>query len=582
MRGSPAAETRPAKILNRDGERPITLSLNTIGIKARAAALARALRLPRWRLGINGLLVMVALYLALGQNAAFWHQVRSTLPAALGLREYFLLGSLFVTLSVLLVLALLVLSARAIVKPALTIFLLTASVCGYFMTAFGVVIDDQMIVNLLQTNAAEAGELVSGPLILHVLLGGILPAALVWRVQLACGSRFQELLRRLSLAAVALTVLLVCVLGNYKTLSLWFRGHHEVRMYTNPTYPINALIGQLKTAYKTADEPLQQIATDATRRPLASGKPRVVVLVVGETARAANFQLAGYGRATNPKLSAIDGLVSFSQLWSCGTATAVSVPCMFSRLGRSAFTDAKARTEENLLDVLQRTGVSVLWRDNNSNCKAVCARVPSEDFRRLKIDGLCNADGCYDEVVLHGLDELIASGTADRFIVLHLLGSHGPSYYKRYPPAFRRFVPDCAQDDVQSCSRAAIVNAYDNTILYTDHVLAQLVELLKRHQDQVDPVMLYMSDHGESLGENGLYLHGLPYAIAPDEQKHVPFLLWSPATDRGCVESRRDGAYSHDNLFHTVLGLFAVSTREYDDHADILRGCSPSADGAST
>lgn len=529
--------------------------------------------LPRGRISINSLLILVALYLAVVQNQSFWRQVLLVLPAEHGVQEYRLLACLFVGLNVLLLLVMALLSARVLVKPVLIFLLIVAAVCSYFMDSFGVVIDQSMILNAVQTDAREAGELLRPAMALHVLITGFLPAFLVARVELLSGSRLRETLRRIVLLIVALSTLTACLLTNYKDVSLWARTNRHVRTYVNPTYPLHAVSRTIKTAYKSPDGPVAPIAPDAVRAPSASAKPRVVVMVVGETARAANFQLAGYARATNPELSAIDGVVSFSQMWSCGTATAISVPCMFSRLGRSRFSRSRARDEENLLDVLKRTGVDVLWRDNNSDSKGVATRVAYEDDRALKIDGLCDAEGCHDEVLLHGLDELLASGTEDRFIVLHLLGSHGPSYYKRYPPAFKKFEPECAQDDVQDCSRQAIVNAYDNSMLYTDHVLAQLIALLQRHQDRIEPAMLYLSDHGESLGENGLYLHGLPYAVAPDDQKHVPFVFWSPEHDLGCLRARAAQPYSQDNLFHTVLGLFAISTQEYQPKRDIAGAC---------
>lgn len=544
---------------------------------SRALLRGIAQRVPRGRLGTNSLLLLMALYLSMTQNRAFWNQVWQVLPADRGATVYALLGSLFVALNVLLLLAMAPFSARRIVKPVLVLFLLTASVCSYFMDSFGVVIDESMIVNAMQTDPREAGELLSLQMMLHVLAYGLLPALLVARVEIRSGTRLGEIGRRCVLVLVALGVLLGCVLANYKSISLWARTHRHVRMYVNPTYPLHALGQQLAALRKTPQAPPLPIATDALHRPAVSGKPRVVVMVVGETARAANFQLAGYERATNPELSKIDGVVSFSQLWSCGTATAVSVPCMFSRLHRSSFSRSKARKEENVLDVLQRTGVSVTWRDNNSDSKGVAERVSYQDFRRHKGSGaspLCDAESCRDEILLEGLDDEIASTTGDRIIVLHLLGSHGPSYYKRYPAEFRRFTPDCAQDDVQSCSRETIVNAYDNTMLYTDHVLARLIRLLERHQDQVEPTMLYMSDHGESLGESGIYLHGLPYAVAPEEQTHVPGVVWSPSLDLACVRAHRMRVYSHDNLFPTLLGLFSIQTTEYHEGDDMLAGCA--------
>lgn len=548
-------------------------ALSSSAREVRASSRIGALRIPRGRLGTNGLLLIVALYLSATQNHAFWSQVSRVLPVEHGSSVYGLLVSLFVGINVLLLMATAPFGARRIVKPVLMLFLITAAVCSYFMDSFGVVIDESMIVNAMQTDVREASELLSMPMLLHVLLYGIVPAILVARVELVGGTRLRELGKRCLLILLALAVLLACVLANYKSVSLWARTNRHVRMYVNPTYPMHSIGQQVASLYKAPDAPPLPIAPDAVRLPAVSGKPRVVVMVVGETARAANFQLAGYGRATNPELSRIEGVVSFNQLWSCGTATAVSVPCMFSRLHRTSFSRSKAGKEENLLDVLHRTGVSVSWRDNNSDSKGVARRLAFEDFRRHRLATLCDAENCRDEILLEGLDDLLASTTGDRIVVLHLLGSHGPSYYKRYPAEFRKFVPDCAQDDVQSCSRETIVNAYDNTMLYTDHVLAKLIGILERHQDQIEPTMVYMSDHGESLGEGGIYLHGLPYAVAPDEQTHVPGVIWSPSHDLKCVQARRMRAYSHDNLFPTLLGLFSIQTREYREGEDMLGGC---------
>ena len=532
-----------------------------------------AWRLPQVRLGTNALLLLVALYVSLTQNHAFWKQVARKLPPPHDPAGLALLASLFVALNVLLLLAMAPFSARRTIKPALALFLLTASVCSYFMDSFGVVIDESMIVNALQTDAREAGELLTLPMLLHVSIFGLAPAILLWRIELQRGPALAELARRSALLVLALTLLFTCLLANYKTVSLWARTNRHVRTYVNPTYPAYAVVENLRNRMRAPDGPPVPIATDAVRLPSPSGRPRVVVMVVGETARAANFQLAGYARETNPELAKTPGVVSFDQAWSCGTATAMSVPCMFSRLGHAGFSRAKARREENVLDVLHRTGVTVSWRDNNSDSKGVATRVTYDDFRRRGAPELCHEEVCYDEVLLQGLDDLVADARSDRLVVLHLMGSHGPSYYRRYPPAFRHFVPDCAQDDVQGCSRESIVNAYDNTMRYTDHVLARIIEILSHHSGASDTSLVYLSDHGESLGEDGLYLHGLPYAVAPQEQKHVPLVLWSPSHDTACLQARARQPESQDNLFPTLLGLFGVQTSEYRGEADLFAGC---------
>jgi lipid A ethanolaminephosphotransferase len=541
--------------------------------RARASSWPR-LRVPAVRMGTNALLLLVVLYIAATQNRTFWNHALQALPAARGPQDYSLLACLFVTLCVLLVLVLAPFSTRRLLKPALSLLLVVAAACSYFMDTYGVVIDKSMIANLMLTDPRESSEILGPALLLHVLATGLVPALLVWRVELVRGSRVRELLRRVLLVLAAVGLMLGSVLADYKNVSLWARNHREIRTYVNPTYPLFSLYRHAKGGHRKKG-PVAVIAADATRVAARSGKPRVVILVVGETVRAANFQLTGYARHTTPELAAIDGVVAFNQVHSCGTSTAVSVPCMFSRRGRGQYRHSQALAEENLLDVLQRAGIEVRWRDNNSNSSDVTARVPSEDVRHVHVEGLCSAESCYDEVLLRGLDAQLAVASHDQLIVLHMLGSHGPSYYRRYPPAFRRFVPDCARDDVQHCSRESIVNAYDNTILYGDHVLARVIRMLEERGDRVEPTLLYLSDHGESLGEDGLYLHGLPYAMAPDVQKHVPLVVWSPSLDQACLAALRDRPYSHDNLFDTVLGLFAVSTTQYRPQADILHDCAP-------
>jgi lipid A ethanolaminephosphotransferase len=307
----------------------------------------------------------------------------------------------------------------------------------------------------------------------------------------------------------------------------------------------------------------------------------LTVLVIGETARAANFSLNGYPRPTNPLLSQVPDLVNLSHVFSCGTDTAQSVPCMFSGLGRRAYSYERAVQREGLLDILQRAGFSVLWRENQSGCKGVCRRVPTEFVTTMDYRKFYEVGSSLDENLLTGLQEKIDQLPGDGVIVLHMMGSHGPAYYQRYPSAFEQFQPTCKESQFSRCTRAQIVNSYDNTILYTDHILARLIGLLQANDAKdVATAMIYVSDHGESLGESNLYLHGLPYALAPDVQKHVPMLLWlSPRfqagvhADMGCLQRRKDEPASHDNLFHSVLGLLDVHTKVYDRGLDLFARC---------
>jgi lipid A ethanolaminephosphotransferase len=279
---------------------------------------------------------------------------------------------------------------------------------------------------------------------------------------------------------------------------------------------------------------------------------------MGETARADRFSLNGYARDTNRYTRSLD-IVNFDSVSACGTSTADSVPCVFSRLERSDFTHARFAQEESLLNTLDRLGIQTFWRDNSTGCKHVCI---DEDFEQLATaddPAFCNDTGCFDELLLEELNGLIEDDRNDHFIVFHQRGSHGPAYFSDTPEWSKAFLPECERKNLRDCSLETINNAYDNTIVYTDFFLAQIIERLQHESDRYDTAMFYVSDHGESLGEKGLYLHGLPYSFAPDEQTQVPMIFWgSPGFfARNELESRCIGASaknptSHDAIFHTV------------------------------
>jgi lipid A ethanolaminephosphotransferase len=538
--------------------------------------------LARWQPGPNQLLVLVALFITTTQNLSFWREATALLPAERDSQEALFLGGLFVAVWAWLVIVLSVFSARFILKPALIVLVLVSAVCSYFMDTFHVVIDEVMVTNVLQTDARETSDLLGLRFFLHFALMGVVPAVLIARVRVRYGRFGRESLRRVVLVVLAFLALIGAVLPNYKTFTLWAREHHHLRMYMNPTHALYSVYRHAEHSLRgPAQHALAVIGEDARLVPADSGRPRVVILVVGEAARAASFQLDGYARPTNPELGRIPGLLNYPRVYSCGTSTAVSLPCMFSPLGRAAFKRSEAASRENLLDVLQRAGVDVLWRDANSGCKGICARVVTENLAATRGNPLCQDGACFDEILLQDLAGRLARRGRSQFVVLHQQGSHGPAYYKRYPEAYRRFLPECAQEDqVQTCPREHIVNTYDNTILYTDHVLAQVIALLKSREAEFDSVMVYASDHGESLGENGIYLHGLPYVLAPDEQKHIPFLVWfsrgapeAQRLDPACIAARRTEEYSHDNLFDTALGLMGVRTAIYRQDRDMFAPC---------
>ncbi|GEA08686.1 hypothetical protein KUL42_34470 [Alteromonas sp. KUL42] len=330
----------------------------------------------------------------------------------------------------------------------------------------------------------------------------------------------------------------------------------------------------VRNTYLYAELPYRVLDESPVLAGDAAVEPHTTVVVVGETARADKFASNGYYRQTTRNIESL-GAVSFSHVESCGTATAVSVPCMFSRLNREEYESRVADKQDNALDVIQRAGVNVTWIDNNSSCKGVCKRVETIEFDPTRDPNLCNGEFCFDQILLNELrSELQKKPDQNRIIVLHMIGSHGPTYYLRYPPEFARFLPDCPSSDIQHCSEEQLINTYDNTIVYTDYIIGQVIEMLS---DVPDSSMLYVSDHGESLGENGIFLHGFPYSLAPEAQTHVPLVFWNSHFDntqfKACVEQRSQQPFSHDNLYDTLLGLTHITSRSYQSDMDIFQAC---------
>jgi len=313
--------------------------------------------------------------------------------------------------------------------------------------------------------------------------------------------------------------------------------------------------------------------------PFEDPHKTVLVIVLGEAARAKNFSLYGYKRETNPFLKQQD-IIHFNEVASCGTATAVSVPCMFSHLTRTDFDVADARYTENLLDILKTAGYKILWFENDDGCKGVCDRAEVQHMVEINNPKYCYGRYCHDEALLDGLPEIFDSIKGNTVIVLHTMGSHGPTYYNRYPDNFRKFTPTCDTSDIQNCTQEQVVNTYDNTILYADYIVSSVIDMLKKHPEY-EAGLIYVSDHGESLGESNVYLHGLPYVMAPKEQKQIPMILWMNETmkrwdyvDYDCMRKEAaQSTYTHDNLFHSIIGLLEVKTHVYNKEYDIFRGC---------
>jgi lipid A ethanolaminephosphotransferase len=529
----------------------------------------------------------VAAFTATALNVAFWQRLYAAV-APRDAFEFLFVAAVFVVALCLLTLVFDLLATRRLFKPVAIVVLLVGSAAAYFINEYGIVIDVNMLNNVLETNRGEAGDLLSPKLALYLLGLGVAPSVLLWLQPIAYRTAWQEVRLKLGAVPALLGIAALIALPFTQNVSSVFRQN---RVLLDAFVPYNLLSAAGEYARKRIRVTAVQmvpIAGDAHKAAAWAKRTRnsLTVIVVGETARARNFSLNGYERETNPLLAKVPGLISLTQVFSCGTDTAQSLPCMFSALGRGGFTIDRAARQDGLLDMLQRVGFSVLWRENQGGCKRVCKGVPTEAMAGAGNRALFELGESFDETLLHGLQEKVAAMPGHAVVVLHMMGSHGPAYYKRYPAAFEHFRPACKESQFSRCATSEIVNSYDNTLVYTDYVLAKLLELLQARDAAGSPTaMIYLSDHGESLGESNMYLHGMPYAFAPDVQKHIPMLLWlSPKyqqdfqVDAACLGRRRHEALSHDNLFHSVLGLLDVRANIYREQLDLFARCRSTPD----
>ncbi|WP_367317417.1 phosphoethanolamine--lipid A transferase [Vibrio coralliilyticus] len=470
-------------------------------------------------------------------------------------------------------------------KPFFIVLLVCSSIVSYAGYNYGVLFDLSMMANLFETNQSEALSYLSVYSVGWVVVMGGLPALAVVKIRFKTPHPLGLIQSKLLSMVISILVVTAVVGLYYQNYVSVGRNHHTLNRALIPTEFVSSLSRYIKRHYFATPVKYHQLGLDAQQSAealeAAESKPTLVVFMVGETARAQNYQLNGYNRETNSYTRDM-GVISFQDVSSCGTATAVSVPCMFSNMDRYHFDRQLADNQDNVLDILKRAGVDVLWRDNDGGDKQVAKNVAKEEIAHAPTDPQCNGSTCYDMALLENFEQHVDSLKGNRLMVMHLIGSHGPTYFQRYPKDRAMYFPDCERSDIENCTSEQIINSYDNSILYTDYVVSQTIGKLKALQKQFNTALIYVSDHGESLGEEGIYLHGLPYSLAPKFQKRVPFLLWmSPGfkqvkhINTRCLqqEAQQTGVHSHDNVFHSLLGVMDVATQEYQSKLDIFSAC---------
>lgn len=520
--------------------------------------------------------ILVALFIMAVHNNTFWQRN----AAAFGdtLNVVVLGGAVFALTWLIATLF----AVRWLQKPVLVFLLILGAVTSYYQDTLGATIDREMVQNALTTTVTESKHLITPSFVFHVLWAGVLPAILVIWTRVTRAPYLRAALTWVASGVAAAGMCVGLLLTDFATYSVTLRADKQLMKAYQPGAPLGATLRYVRMIQKSKRLPLEAYATDAhTDEEVASAtKPILLVIVAGETARAQNFQLGGYARETNPELSKRD-ITYFTNVSSCGTATAVSLPCMFSHLGRSDYSYEGGLASENLLDVMHRAGYHIEWWDNNTGDKQIAGRFEVTSLINSTDPRFCADGECTDGIFLDKLADYAKNITQNTVLVLHMIGSHGPSYYLRYPKEFEKFTPTCQTAELKECSNEEITNAYDNTILYTDHILASMIDILAA-QTTALPALVYASDHGESLGENGLYLHGAPYFVAPEYQTRVPMLMWLSdeyartfVIDKACLAQKSNAEVSHDNLFSSLLSATDVHTDTVDPALDLIGSCHP-------
>ena len=520
--------------------------------------------------------VLVSLFIVIFFNIPLWTFLYQ-LKTIHNLFPFSFLLVFFIILSCFFYFIISLFSLPYIHKLILSTVLISGSLAQYFMLKYGILIDSAMISNVLETNFYELSELFTFNMIIIIVFLGIIPSLVMYKCNIQYPNNIRNYLRFFIFNFLVLIILIILILFQYKTFASVFRNHKDIILRIIPN---NYFYGIYQNMILTIPPKTTQINLNDANKHIDWAKHErntIFILIIGEAARASNFSLNGYKKETNPYLKYHD-VFSFNNFYSCGTNTSTSVPCIFSSLTRSTFNKEKFQYHDNLLHLIEKSGFYILWIDNNSGCKSVCnplQTIKMQDY----LSSNCNQE-IYDEEMLPILKNFINSNNdKDLFIVLHQKGSHGPAYYKRVPDKFHVFIPICNSVELQKCSTRKILNSYDNTILYTDYFLSEIIKVLKKASNR-NTGMMYISDHGQSLGENGIYLHGMPYLLAPNNQKHIPMIMWLSSNftqefdiDQLCIHQLLNNQFSHDNIFHTILSLLKINTKNKDHSLNLLKDC---------
>ena len=452
-------------------------------------------------------------------------------------------------------------------------FIIMNTLASYFIASYHIILNKTTLANIFDTNFFEATEWFGVSFWIYMIAFCGLPICFVLWTRIKFENPVKHLKKTLLTGLLSALLLSICLC--YKTdVKIYLKENFNLRYQVVPSSYLSSLVSLGIAKFKKVPA-LDSTKGMAQHKYWQDEKKNLVIFVLGESARDSNFSLSGYNRDTAAPLRPyLKDMTVFHRTESCGVVTRVSVPCMFSPYDRLSYKEQAIPYTTNVLEILNKNNMDLLWLDNELGCNKVC--------RNITTEFTCNSRDCSDMSLNEKLKKKIPSFNKDTFVILHQRGSHGPRYDLRVPEEHRKWTPYCERADSQQCTHKQLINAYDNTIYYTSFIVADIIKTLTDLTNEYNPILIYISDHGESLGENGAWGHGGDFKDAPEEQKEVPFFVWMPKSTRKvfgfsqkCLNEKTKQKQSQDVIFHSLLGLFGIKTDVYKENLDIFNGCHP-------
>ena len=439
---------------------------------------------------------------------------------------------------------------RVVGKIIVALSLIIDAGCLYFINTYDTLLDDTMMGNVFNTQYSEASGFFSLAFVLYLLLLGVIPAIYVILRKID----YSSAKRMFAFNGSSLGLVLIIALANMSNWPWIDRNATVLGSLLLPwSYSVNSIRYQIKEHKMNREEILlpDAVFTEPDEK-------RVCVLVIGESARQDHFSLYGYPRQTNPLLSNQERL----------TAIRADAAATYTTAGVKAILDSRPTDKlyEILPNYLYRAGAEVVWRTSNWGEPPV--HIEKYQNPEALLELYPHADPAYDGILFEGLkDEILSSGKSKVLLIIHTSISHGPAYNKRYPAEFEHFTPVCNTVEMAKADHDELMNSYDNTIIYTDYLLSEAIKQLEALPKEWESCLMYVSDHGESLGEGNLFMHGVPISIAPREQIEIPFLVWTSEGSRDVKTLDKVGQY---HVFHSVMSFLGAESEVFDEKMNIF------------